>query len=63
MTVKQLKEALEKYPENMQFFIDGGKSGFRYGLANSVRKQKINLKEDPDGEVLATESVVIIDEE
>ena len=63
MTVGELKTELEKHPDNMQVFVAERKSEFTYGLINSVYKKKINLKEEPDGEVLATETVVVIDEE
>lgn len=64
MNVKELKEILENYPDNMAVFMDERKTEFRYGLLNSVRVETINMKEDPDDEkVLATETVVILDEE
>lgn len=64
MTVKQLKEKLSKYPENMEVFMAERKTDFTYGLVNSVRRDEINFKEDPfDEEVLARDTVIILDEE
>lgn len=64
MTVRELKDELAKYPDHMDVFMDQRKTEFTYGMVNSVRSKKINFKEDPDGdEVLATDTVVILDEE
>lgn len=64
MTVKQLKEALEKYPDNMDVFMAERKTTFSYGLVNSVTSKEINFYEDEGApEPLAKEKVVIIDEE
>lgn len=64
MTVKQLKDALSKYPDDMEVFVAERKTEFAYGLVNSVRSDEINFLEDPyDEEVLATDTVVIIDED
>jgi hypothetical protein len=63
MTVKDLKNELSKYPDSMQVFIAERKTDFTYGLVNTVSSKEIAFKEDPDGEALATDTVVIIDEE
>lgn len=64
MTVKELIENLQKYPSNMEVFLSERKTEFTYGLLNSVSSKQINFKEDPfDDEVLATDTVVILDEE
>lgn len=63
MTVKELKDQLSKYPDLMDVFIAERKSEFSFGLVNSVRQQEIPMKEDPDGEVLGTFDVVILDED
>lgn len=75
MTVKQLKEALEKYPDNMQVFVAERKTEFTYGLVNSVTSREITFSEYPDlndteqkesweiEEELPKETVVILDEE
>lgn len=63
MTVKQLKEELAKYPDNMDVFMAERKNEFAYGLVNSVEKKKINFMEDVGGEVLATDNAIILDEE
>lgn len=63
MTVKELKKELEKYPENMDVFIDERLSSFKYGLLNGVASKDINLTEEPGGETLAREKVVILSED
>ena len=47
----------------MDVFVAERKTEFAYGLINSAIVKKINLVEDPDGEVLAQENVFILDEE
>jgi len=67
MTVKQLKEALAKFPDTMEVFVAERKTEFAYGLVNSVRSQTVKFVEDPyfedEDEVLAEDEVVVIDEE
>lgn len=63
MTVKQLIQKLSSFPENMEVFIAERKTEFSYGLVNSAYVKKINFGEDPDGEVLSTDNVVVLDEE
>jgi len=63
MTVKKLIETLSQYPENMEVFMAERKTEFTYGLLNSVSKQEINFMEEPNGEVLSRDEVVILDEE
>lgn len=63
MTVKELKKQLEKYPDHMMVFIAERKTEFTYGLLNSIDSKEIAFKESPTDEVLATDHVVILDEE
>ena len=63
MTVKQLKEKLNELPEDAQVFVGQRVTEFGYGLVNSIYTKEIPLLEDEDGEELATEKVVVIDEE
>lgn len=63
MTVKELKQKLEKLPDNMEVFLSERKTEFSYGLLNSTYVREINMQEDPDGETLATMKVLILDEE
>jgi len=62
MTVKQLKEELSKYPDNMDVYVAERKTEFAYGLVNSVYEKVINFMEEPDGEVLSRDNVVVLDE-
>ena len=64
MTVKELKNELEKYPDNMDIFIAERKTEFSYGLLNSVESKVIGFVESPnDTEPLGEDEVVILDEE
>ena len=63
MTVKELKKELEQYPETMDVFLAERKSDFTYGLVNSVSSKRINFSEDPGGEVLSFDTVVVLDED
>lgn len=63
MKVKELKEKLNEFPDNMDVFVAERKTEFTYGLVNSVFVKKINFVEEPGGEVLSRDKVVIIDEE
>ncbi len=63
MNVKQLKEELSKYPDNMEIFLAERKTEFSFGLLNTVRKDKISFSEDPEEKPLAFDTVVILDEE
>lgn len=64
MTVKELKEKLAEYPDHMEIFMAERKTEFTYGLLNSVKSDEIDFKENPyDEEVLARDTVVILDEE
>lgn len=63
MTVKQLKQELDKYPENMDVFVAERKTEFSFGLVNSIYKREINFMEESDGEPLSRDFVIVIDEE
>ena len=63
MTVKELIKELQKHPENMDVFVAERKTEFTYGLVNTVSKKEIDFMEEPDGEVLSRDNVVVIDEE
>lgn len=63
MTVKELKQQLAKYPDNMDVFMAERKTEFSYGLVNSAIVKEINFVEEPGGEVLSKDKVVVLDEE
>jgi hypothetical protein len=63
MTVKELKEHLGQYPDDLDVFMAPRKTEFYYGLLNSVRIKTINFMEDPEGEPLSSDEVIILDEE
>jgi len=63
MTVKELKEKIANLPDNMYVFVAERKTEFTYGLVNSAFVKKINFMEEPDGEVLTQDNVLVLDEE
>lgn len=64
MKIKQLKDELSKYPDNMDVYMAERKTEFKYGLLNGVSKLKISFVEDPHDEAaMAMEDVIILDEE
>ncbi len=63
MTVKELKEKLEQYPDNMDVFVDERQTDFAYGPVNSVSQKEIDFMEDPDGKAMSRDEVVILSEE
>lgn len=63
MNIKQLKEKIANLPDTMEVFVAERKTEFAYGLVNSARVMNINFMEDLDGEVLAQDDVLVIDEE
>ena len=63
MNVKQLKESLATLPNNMDVFMAERKTEFDFGLVNSVYTKEIDYKEDVTGVTLATERVLVLDEE
>lgn len=63
MTVRQLKEELSKYPDNMDVFVADRKTEFAFGLVNSAYTKELSFHEDFEGKPIAFETVVILDEE
>ena len=63
MTVKELIKKLQEFPPNMDVFVSERITEFKYGLLNSVYIKEINFLEEPDGEVISIDKVVILDEE
>ena len=63
MTVKELKKKLSRYPDDMEIFVSSDKTEFKYAPLDSVRSDEINFTEEPHGEPLATDMVVILDEQ
>lgn len=66
MTVKQVREALAQYPDNMDVFVAERKTEFAYGLVNSVTSAEIVFLQEGDfssEEEETKDTVVVIDEE
>ena len=63
MTTGDLKKILANVPDNLILFVAERKTEFTYGCVNSAYVKKINFKDEPDGEVLATDTVFIFDED
>lgn len=61
MTVKHLKNELEKYPENMDVFIDTDfVSEFRFALVDIIESKEITFSEEPEGKRLDTDKVIVL---
>lgn len=63
MTKKELLNKLESFPDDMPVFLSERKTEFTYGLLNSVKIAYINLSDEPGGEIISREEVIILDEE
>ena len=65
MTKKQLLEAIQHLPDDMDVFMGERLTEFTYGLVNSAQVKEIEFKEDPDPDsrVLAREKVIILTED
>lgn len=64
MTIKELKNEIAMLPDNMEVFIAERKTEFTYGLVNSAYVKEIAFTEDVnDEDILATDRVLILDEE
>ena len=63
MTVKQLKEAIADKPDHMDVFVGLRVTEFTYGLVNSAYVKEIAFVESVGDETLATDNVLILDEE
>ncbi len=63
MTVKELKAKLEDMPDNMDVFMSERKTEYAYGLVNSAFVKEINFVDEPGGEALSRDKVVVLDEE
>lgn len=63
MNVKQLKEKLENFPENMDVFIEVSNSGFTYNLLNLAEKRKIPFTDGYDVGAKADDNVIILSDD
>lgn len=63
MTIKELKEKIKDLPDHMDVFVDERLTEFRYGLVNSAEVKEINFMEEPDGEVISRDKVLVLTED
>lgn len=66
MTVAELKQELEKYPDTMEVFMAERSTEFMYGLVNSVSKRMVRFHEeyeDEENPLEAFDECVILDEQ
>lgn len=63
MTASELIKELQKYPPNMDVFLDERLTEFKYGLLNSVGSKEIIFSEDPDSKPLSIDRVIILSED
>ena len=60
MTVRELKEKLNEFPENMDVFLINH-SEFKYGLATEIYDKIVNFSESPNSEPISKDMVIIIE--
>lgn len=61
MTVKQLKQKLSEFPENMEVMVYVDNIGmFTHHGIESVSVEKVLFREDPEDPALATEDCVVV---
>lgn len=46
MTIKELKEKLNKYPDDMEVFVPSATGDYAYGKVYSVRETEITMQND-----------------
>jgi hypothetical protein len=63
MTVKQLRQQLEKFPDHMEVYIHRTTDDFGYSPLETVENKKIPFSEEPGGKALSKEEVIILSEE
>ena len=63
MTVKELRLILADLPDTMEIFMEQRKTLYDYGLVNSAKVKEIGFSEDEDGDIIATDNVLVLDEE
>jgi len=64
MTKKQLIQALKKYPNDMEVFIDTEsiQQEFQYNQFSTVSTKEIGFSEIPNGLCVAKDTVIILSE-
>lgn len=60
MDAQELINILKEFPPTMEVWIKKSENDFEFSLADKVERKEIPMKEDPDGEELAREEVVVI---
>ena len=65
MNVKELKEKLNSYPDEMTVYMAERKTEYAFGLVNSVSEHIISILDEPyyDDEDAPKETVLVFDEE
>ena len=63
MTVKELRLILADLPDTMEIFMEQRKTLYDYGLVNSAKVKEIGFSEDEGGDIIATDNVLVLDEE
>ena len=62
MTKDELIKTLNAIEGNPEIFIDERMTDFRFGLLNGVVHREINMMEEPQGEILSKEWVIVLSE-
>ncbi len=60
MNKKQFIEATANYPDTMELFLYNPDAEFKYQPLEFVSKKKIGFSEEPEGKILAKETVIVL---
>ena len=63
MTIKEFREFSKDLPDNMDMYVSERLTEFKYGLVNSAKVKEIDFMEEPDGEALAKDLVLVLEED
>lgn len=63
MTVKELRDELNRYPDNMHIVINKTETEFSHVPLEKVTPEKIGFSEEPNGKVLAKDKVLVLSDE
>lgn len=63
ITVQELRSKLSSLPGDMEVYLDERLTEFKYGLVNGVSVKMIDFSEDPGGEAMASDVVLVISED
>lgn len=63
MTVRQLKQRLKHYPDDLEIYVPERSTDFAYGMIEHVESKEINFMEEPGGEIIGRQKVLVLSED